>query len=220
MGLNSIVDFLAKKGVVVDANPNAKISEEAYAMVAKEFGNEQSIKDKEAAKKVALKKPKEVEEEPAEKELIIKNADAAVFVPEKPVVATPKVLDKIDLDAVSGKAAKSKAEKLEEAKPKKAAPKEAVEEKVQEPVKVEKSKKAEPKKEIETIATQVPEISTPKVLDKIDLDALKKPAKKKPTKAATEEAKKAATPVKPAVGNSRKERNRIYSHPSRAAHRS
>ena len=33
------IDFLTKKGYAVDANPNAKISEEQYAALVKEFGN-------------------------------------------------------------------------------------------------------------------------------------------------------------------------------------
>ncbi len=196
MGLNSIVEFLAKKGIAVEANPNAKISEEAYAMVAKEFGNEQSIKDKEAAKKVVQKKPKEVEEElPIEKELIIKNVDATVFVPEKPVVAGPKVLDKIDLDAISGKKPKAKPEPVEEPKPK-AEVKQEKSEALEQPVKPEKAPKAE-KKEVETIATTVPEIAGPKVLDKIDLNALKKPKKK--TAKKEEEAPVAPRPAAPKV---------------------
>jgi len=117
-------------------------------MVAAEFGNEQSLKDKAAFKKTAQKKPKiEVEEEPAVRELIIKNADAAIFAPKKPVVAAPKVVDKIDLDAVSGKAAaKGKAEKVkEEALPKKGEKKEEEEPKAA-PAKVEKNEKGRAEK--------------------------------------------------------------------------
>ncbi len=205
LGLNTIVEFLAKKGISVEANPNTKISEDAYAMVAKEFGNEQSVKDKEAAKKVAVQKKKEEEEPAAEKELIIKNTETPVFVPEKPIVTGPKVLDKIDLDAVSGKKpAKAKlAEREEEEKPKKATQEEVVEEKVEEPVKVEKPKeeaRPAPKKEVETIATEVEQLAGPKVLDKIDLDALKKPAKKKVAKKVEEGVEiPVAKPAAPAV---------------------
>ncbi|MDR2938128.1 MAG: translation initiation factor IF-2 N-terminal domain-containing protein, partial [Prevotellaceae bacterium] len=194
LGINTIVEFLAKKKIDVEANPNAKISEEAYAMVAKEFGDEQSIKDKEAAKKVVQKKPaKEAEEELLEEEpeLIIKNVDAPVFVPEKTVVAAPKVVAKIDLEAVK------KPAKVEPKKEEVEAPKVA-----EEPAKKEEEKPAEklekveekpaPKKEVETIAVDAPELSGPKVLGKISLE---KPEKKKKEAPKKEEPKPVKQPA-------------------------
>ncbi len=45
IGTNTIVDFLAKKGMAIDSNPNTKISEDAYLILAKEFQKEKSFKD-------------------------------------------------------------------------------------------------------------------------------------------------------------------------------
>ena len=79
IGLSTLTDFLKKKGINDDIKPTSKISEDVYAMVAKEFGKEQLIKEQ--SKKVAIK-VKEItekensritaEEEEPVKEVIIK----------------------------------------------------------------------------------------------------------------------------------------------------
>jgi translation initiation factor IF-2 len=46
IGTSTIVDFLAKKGISIDTNPNTKISQEAFDMLAKEFQKEKSLKMK------------------------------------------------------------------------------------------------------------------------------------------------------------------------------
>lgn len=53
VGVQTLVDYLHKKGVQVEANPNAKINTEAYELLEKEFGKE--LKLKEDSKKVDLK---------------------------------------------------------------------------------------------------------------------------------------------------------------------
>ena len=53
IGMGTLVEFLKKKGFEIDATPNAKISPEAFDLVAKEFGKEQIIKEQ--SKKVAIK---------------------------------------------------------------------------------------------------------------------------------------------------------------------
>ena len=44
VGHNTILEFLAKKGFVVENNPNAKLSPEQYAMLSKEFASSASEK--------------------------------------------------------------------------------------------------------------------------------------------------------------------------------
>ncbi|MDR1342250.1 MAG: translation initiation factor IF-2 [Prevotellaceae bacterium] len=112
LGLHTIVDFLAKKGIDVDASPNAKISEDTYALLTKEFGNEQSVKDKEAAKKVIVvqKRAKEEEEPHEPTPLIIK--DTSVFTLDKPVLSGTKATGaKIDVET-AGKGSKKAADKV------------------------------------------------------------------------------------------------------------
>jgi translation initiation factor IF-2 len=40
IGLQSLVDFLTSKGVEVEANPNAKISDEHLPAIEKQFGKD------------------------------------------------------------------------------------------------------------------------------------------------------------------------------------
>lgn len=44
VGINSLVEFLHKKGIEVEANPNIKIEDEHYNLLVTEFGKDKSIK--------------------------------------------------------------------------------------------------------------------------------------------------------------------------------
>lgn len=44
VGIQTVVDFLHKKGFSVEANPNAKISDDEFAMLVKEFSKDKTIK--------------------------------------------------------------------------------------------------------------------------------------------------------------------------------
>ncbi len=48
IGIGTLVDFLHKKGITIEANPGAKISSDAYAMVEQEFNKERTIKSNSA----------------------------------------------------------------------------------------------------------------------------------------------------------------------------
>ncbi|MCB9446794.1 MAG: translation initiation factor IF-2 [Flavobacteriales bacterium] len=56
IGIATIVEFLDKKGLKVEANPNSKLNTEAYEMLLREFQSERTLK--EASQLVDLKKPK------------------------------------------------------------------------------------------------------------------------------------------------------------------
>ena len=79
IGLSTLTDFLKKKGIQDELTLTSKISEDVFAMVAKEFGKEQLIKEQ--SRKVAIKVKEitemensrtAVEEEEPVKEVIIK----------------------------------------------------------------------------------------------------------------------------------------------------
>jgi len=53
IGIGTLTDFLKKKGIEVDSSPNSKISEEAYALVEKEFNKELQLKEQ--SRKIILK---------------------------------------------------------------------------------------------------------------------------------------------------------------------
>ncbi len=44
IGIDHIVEFLNKKGIVVEKKPTAKISAEAYDLLQKEFAQDKQIK--------------------------------------------------------------------------------------------------------------------------------------------------------------------------------
>ena len=191
IGFGTLADFLKKKGYTEELTVTSKISEEAFALVAKEYGKDQLIKEQ--AKKVATKvkeiteiesRKSSIEEEEPEKEIIIKTN---VFTEQKKVetpapepkpapepVSVPepqpekksdiKVLGHIDLKP------KPKPEPVKEEPVKKAAPEPARKEEKPE-VKVEKKPEAPV---IEHIATNVEKLAGPKISGKIDLSQFEK----------------------------------------------
>ncbi len=44
VGLSTIVEFLHAKGIQISSDPNAKLSDEDYALVAKEFSSDSEVK--------------------------------------------------------------------------------------------------------------------------------------------------------------------------------
>jgi len=44
VGINSLVEFLHKKGIEIEANPNAKIEDEQYDILIAEFGKDRNIR--------------------------------------------------------------------------------------------------------------------------------------------------------------------------------
>ncbi len=110
VGLNTIVDFLLKKGIQIDGSPNSPVSPDMYAMLEKEFGSNRSITGKERdniREKISLGKKESItidagkkEEETLKDEVIIKSNIISV----KEEVPQPKILGKIDLDGGKRKA--------------------------------------------------------------------------------------------------------------------
>ena len=115
VGLNTITDFLLKKGIEADVAPNALVAPDVYAVLEKEFGSNKSITGNERdnirekiqgnRQSVTIDAGKKAAEE--EQEVIIKSNVISV----KDEVQQPKILGKIDLDG------KKPAPKVEE-KPK------------------------------------------------------------------------------------------------------
>ena len=98
VGLNTITDFLQKKGIKSDGSPNTLVDADTYAVLEKEFGANRSaagardsvrerIAQKQTTVTIAAAKPKE------EKEVVIKSNMIHV----KDEIRQPKFLGKIDL---------------------------------------------------------------------------------------------------------------------------
>ena len=53
VGLSTIVDYLQNKGIKISSDPNAKLTEEQYGLVAKEFSSDSELKNE--SKRIELK---------------------------------------------------------------------------------------------------------------------------------------------------------------------
>ena len=101
VGLNTITDFLQKKGIKSDGSPNTLVDAETYAVLEKEFGSNRSavsardsIRERISQKQttITLEEAKKQERE-EEKEVVIKSNVISV----KDEIPQPKFLGKIDL---------------------------------------------------------------------------------------------------------------------------
>ncbi len=91
VGVSTLVDFLRKKGIEVENDPNVKVSDEAYALLWKEFGKgEMPGKKKETPKENVPEEPK-----------IPESPQVAPKEEKKESFQTYKPLGKIDLDAIN-----------------------------------------------------------------------------------------------------------------------
>ena len=167
VGLNTVTDFLRKKGVAIDGSPNTQISGDIYAMVEKEFGANRTsgsardnIREKISTKQATVS----IEEPKAEPKRTIEVKDE---------VQQPKILGRVELDK-NGNIVKPqpKAEPKPEPKPQpkvepkvEPAPQPAPQPKA-EPVAVE------PKENGAFRATATPTLSGPQILGKIDVSGM------------------------------------------------
>ena len=142
VGITTVVEFLQKKGHTIEASPNAKITEEQYAELVKEFSKDKNLK-KESEKFIQERQNKDrnkptvsIEEEPKKEEEIDLRPSAKF----KPV-------GKIDLESLNKRPAAPKVEEpVKEAEP----------EVAQEPVVVEKPVVEEKKPEIVQVVVEKP----------------------------------------------------------------
>ena len=114
VGLNTITDFLQKKGIKSDGSPNTLVDAETYAVLEKEFGANraagnarESIRERISLKQttITLEEAKKQERE-EEKEVVIKSNVISV----KDEIQQPKFLGKIDLSPKPKAAPAPKAE--------------------------------------------------------------------------------------------------------------
>ena len=181
VGLNSIVDFLHRKGIEIDSSPNTQIEPDTYAILEKEYGKNRpkgneldSVREKINKKptvsiepKVEEKRTIEVKEEVQQPKILGKidlagksQAKAEPKVEEKPVApkvepkAEPKVEPKVEVKAEP----KVEAPKVEVVQPK-VEPK--AEPKVEEPKKVEVFR-----------ATEAPTLAGPQILGTMDVSGM------------------------------------------------
>jgi len=100
VGLNTLTDFLQKKGIKSDGSPNALVDPSVYAVLEKEFGANRSagnardsIRERISQKQTSVTIEEARKRADAEKEVVIKSNVISV----KDEIPQPKFLGKIDL---------------------------------------------------------------------------------------------------------------------------
>ncbi len=192
LALGTITDFLAKRGYKVDANPNAKIDEEQYNILLKEFQGEKHAKEEAQQVSQSIKLKKEtielsqikvagLKKEDELDEVLIKDASLSSKATEEKLKAEEKA--KIAAEKEREKEKEKAARELEKTK--------------------EKEKEKEKEKKIEVVAEEPIKAKGEanvnlKVVSKIDLDSLNqktkpdKKTKKEKEQEKTEKEEKAA----------------------------
>jgi len=208
ISLERAVDYLKDKGIVIEASPNTKVSDDVYSILCGQFAGDKG--NKEASKGISeeIRKEKEALRIEREKEIEDKRKleedrqKQQELIKAKATVIAPKQVGKIDLepkapavqiaksDQKSKTASDSSLSKQSKQKKEDVAPKVASkEEKIEAPV-------AEQPSIDETYTTQYQNLSGPILTgQKIDLAQFNKPKKKK-----EEFKKEAAKPATPATG--------------------
>ena len=201
VGLPTIVDFLQKKGIEVEeGNPNARVSDDIYEVLKKEFGNDQN--QKKESELLRLRHKEKSKNEVVTIETVQKEEPEEV----KIEVSAPvqfKQVGKIDLDSLNKKPkAKPAEEPKEEETPVEEEPviveeepiieEPAVEEPEEEVTMVEEAEEDTPVEEI--VEVEEAPVSRPRVenkvnvVGKIDLDSLNQQTR--PKKKSKEELRK------------------------------
>ncbi len=204
VGINTLVDFLAKKGHQVESNPNTRLTDEQYELVANAFQAERAVKEQ--ADKIEITpsgsnvvieaSPEETKEE--NEEVIIKNyntsnidnkgskpAETAVT-PDEPEAPAPVETPVVEVP------------KKEETHMQEAETEPVVDEKTEPESKAEAEAPAEPAPVETKPAFEPTQVGGLNIINKIDLDAINskiRPDKKKKNKnekkaAETKEQKK------------------------------
>lgn len=113
--VGTIAEYLKSKGHAVEANPNAKLTEQQYELVLKGFSSEKKDKEesirlqeqKEKRKTITLEETLSISELTARKreedELVIRNVGEEIIRAHKPQEFKVKEIGKIDLDSFSKK---------------------------------------------------------------------------------------------------------------------
>ena len=178
IGMATLTAWCEKNGHTIESDPNFRISDDLYLLLAKEFNKDMAVKieaDRQAAERQAqadAEKAAKAAEEAAKKAAEEAAARKAAEEAAAKKAAAEAAAKKAEEEAAAKKAAEIAAAEAAKAKS------EELIAKTEEPK--EEPKKEEPKKEIFTLGK--PELkNAPKVLGKIDLDSIDtstRPAKK------------------------------------------
>jgi translation initiation factor IF-2 len=193
ISLERAVDYLKDKGIAIESNPNAKISDSEYNILQSQFAvdkdkkeaslevSEEKRKEKEALRIERENEEKRKQEEDRQRLEVIK-ARATIAAPKQvgTIDLNPKKVEVVNVDASTEKVEKPKVEKPES---KDKTPKETVvvkKKEIKEVVKTEEPKIEESAPVEESITTQYQKLSGATLTGQvIDLSQFNKPKKKK-----------------------------------------
>ena len=205
VALPTVVEFLRKKGITVEDNPNARIDDDVYDLLVKEYAPDKAVKSQAAQvlserqkEKVKPATPEPADTKPAAPKpapglKVVGHIDLTPKAPApKPQPAAPKPADKPKAEPVQTPAPKPEAPKPEAPKPEAPKPAPAPKPTPEKPAEKAPEKPVETPKPAEPAAPAEPEIFTmgkPKlgptinVIGKIDLSAINQSTRpKKKTK--------------------------------------
>ncbi len=179
VGINTIVDFLHKKGHEIDSNPNTKLGPDLYDLLVEEYSSDLSVKKesekltmkslREKKEAVSLEDSPEEEPEDDSEELLITDLNAGA--------------DEEEADVEEKEEAPAAGEKEKETDSETGSEEEEAAGKEEEPVSEEQQEQQEPEE-----AEETEEESGPRVIGKIDLDSMNQ--KTRPGKKTKEEKEK------------------------------
>ena len=180
ISLDRAVEFLAQKGMDVEARPTTKITSKVYNALLDEFQTDKSKKD--ASHEVSEEKRKEKEDlrviqEKKEQERLDQIAKREAQKSNRVAIEKPKTLGKIDLDSLEDQKKQPKQDLPKEVGPLKE--EEAKTEEITPEVKEKKTLK-------ETIATEKPKVTKPEVVAEVQ----EKKPEVRPTPATEDETEK------------------------------
>ena len=209
IGMATLTAWCEKNGHSIESDPNVRIDDDLYLMLAKEFNKDMAVKieadrlaaerqAREEADKAAAEAAKKAKEEAAAREAEEKAKREAERIAAEKAAAEKAAAEQAAAEQAAAAEAAKAAKEAEQAK---AAPKE-----------VEKPVEEKPKQEIFTLGK--PQLkNAPKVLGKIDLNSIDtstRPAKKsKEEKRKEREARQLAQQEQQAAAAERRKRERI-----------
>ena len=181
VGITTAVEFLQKKGFVVEANPNTKITDEQFELLKKEFSTDKDLKMKserflqERQTKERNKASVAIEGYETKESVKEKVEEIKTVIPED-VRPKFKPVGKIDLDNLGKKPVVEKEKEVEEQKP----------EPVVEPVQPKPEVKEMPSEEVEAqVAEKVSEVEP--VQETVEEKTIETPVEEPQTQDVTEE---------------------------------
>ena len=181
VGITTAVEFLQKKGFVVEANPNTKITDEQFELLKKEFSTDKDLKMKserflqERQTKERNKASVAIEGYETKESVKEKVEEIKTVIPED-VRPKFKPVGKIDLDNLGKKPVVEKEKEVEEQKP----------EPVVEPVQPKPEVKEMPSEEVEAqVAEKVSEVEP--VQETVEEKAVEAPVEEPQNQDVTEE---------------------------------